>query len=172
MVIDDDDKIMYIDAVSDNSHLRAMTFHLASGKEETYGSFNIWEETRHPKKRYDFSDKADLLGAFGRVAIDPRDQTSEHLVTLGFIMNNCPGRSLLDHEADWIANNTILDDLEYTVKMEAGDETIAMTIMFVIICASLMVCGYVCLKNRGKICKRGGNVDGPAVPPELPGDDG
>ncbi len=92
LIIEDDDKIMYIDAVGDNTHLRTLKFVLASGKEGTYGSFNEWEETHHPTRRYDFSDKADLLGAFGRVATDWQDETSSHIVTLGFIINNCPGR--------------------------------------------------------------------------------
>ncbi len=49
-----------------------------------------------------------------------------------------------------------------------GDERLAMSVMLIVLMASSVLCCYVCLKNRGKICRRGGSVDGPAVPPELP----
>ena len=95
--------------------------------------------------------------------------TSSHIVTLGFIVNSCPGRSLLEQEKKWMMTHGVLEDIEYRINHSNGDEKVAMIVMMIILIASAVLCCYVCLKNRRNLCKRGGNVDGPAVPPELPG---
>ncbi len=63
----------------------------------------------------------------------------------------------------------LIEEIEYRMEHSNEDERIAMTVMIIILLLTTVLCCYLCLKNRGKICKRGGSIDGPAVPPELPG---
>ena len=66
MQIEEDDRILGIDAESDGVTLRRITVHLLSGKGKVYGGFDgPWNN--HPFHRFDFSRKLDLLGIYGLV---------------------------------------------------------------------------------------------------------
>mmetsp|Transcript_1628 Transcript_1628/g.2244 ORF Transcript_1628/g.2244 Transcript_1628/m.2244 type:complete len:81 (+) Transcript_1628:316-558(+) len=64
---------------------------MLSGKEEIFGS----DSPNTTTETYDFSKKIDLLGVHGMVV--PSDSTHQ-ISNLGFVVNNCPVRDLLDFE--------------------------------------------------------------------------
>ena len=99
--IADDDRIVGIDAESDGLTLRKITVHLEKGEGKVFGGFTgPWNE--HPVHRYDFTRKVDLLGVYGMVAQDPKNSAldgklEEHIMTLGFIVNECPIRNMTSY---------------------------------------------------------------------------
>ena len=96
--------------------------------------------------------KTDLLGAFGHVEPDSENPELEHIVSLGLIVNDCPGRALLEHEREFMHKKGILNLFERDVEKFTQNETMAKIILTCVFSGICLVCCYVCLKNRGKIC--------------------
>lgn len=87
---------------------------------------------------------------------------------MSFIINECPGRELLDKEREFLDYKGMLDLFERDVDEAVHDETIALTVLICILVGSCLVCTYFLLKNRGTICKKGSG----AAPPNLPKEPG
>jgi len=68
--------------------------------------------------------KQDLLGVFGHTGADPENLSRNHILSLGFIVNGCPGRELLDDERDYLANHSKLHLYEAEVERVAENETV------------------------------------------------
>merc|ERR1711879_856370 len=66
-----DDKIVYVQSFTDGNRLRTLHFHMASGKERSFG-LDVEEDNKSGLKvqNYDFIKKADILGVYGHVAPD------------------------------------------------------------------------------------------------------
>lgn len=99
IVIAEDDKLLMIDLESDGYMLRKMAVHLDSGLSYKFGDYQgPWND--HPKNTFVFEDKWDLLGMVGYVAPDKQDahQGDQHIVMLGFFVNTCPIREMIDFE--------------------------------------------------------------------------
>lgn len=111
-------------------------------------------------RKYDLSNKTDLLGAFGHVEPDTEDPTKEHIVSLGLIINDCPGRALLEYEREHMEKKGFLAYYEHEMELAATDETVARIILICVFSGTVLMLCYLCLKNRGKICKcKRGNDD-------------
>ena len=89
---------------------------LASGHQANFGTYEgdpddleSWK-----RQRYEFLDQRDLLGCFGYVATDENDSQLDYIVSLGFIVNECPERGILDYEVsfmqDYVNNTEEVDD--------------------------------------------------------------
>jgi len=105
-------------------------------------------------RQYDFIKKKDLLGAFGHVAPDAEDPSKEHIVTLGFIINDCPGRDYLKHERDLLLKKNIIYDLEVDVEVAVKTTTFEIIFFGLMIVVSFFILIYICLKNYGKFCRK------------------
>ena len=100
MDIENNDKINYIEAVSDGEHLRQIKFIMASRKENVYGLTTTAPNSMTTQK-WDFIGK-DVIGAFGYMKPMEGDElNSDYIVSLGWIVNECPVRGLLDYERKW-----------------------------------------------------------------------
>ena len=116
------DKIVGIDAFSDGSRLRALNIHLASEKKSWYGykyDLEALEETGEDENGnkigvlpFNLANKRDLIGAFGHVELDSDNPAYEHIVSIGLIINDCPGRALLEHERRYMIKMGLLDIIE------------------------------------------------------------
>ena len=154
LVIPDNDKIVFVVALSDSDRLRTLTFRLASGAEKSYGGFTDLRKDEMVKQTFDFSNKTDILGVFGHTVPDPKDLNADHIVSLGFIVNKCPGRSLLEHEAALMAKKGLIPETVELFEEAAADEIVAMSILISVGIGCLFVASYYVAKNRGKICKK------------------
>ena len=106
-------------------------------------------------QRYDFLDKRDLLGCFGYVAPDKENPEQDHIVSLGFIVNECPSRSILDFESQYM-KEYIKKQKEISMENEPKDhgKGIATVAVIIIGSAGSLSILYCCLKSRGKLCKK------------------
>mmetsp|Transcript_38266 Transcript_38266/g.50188 ORF Transcript_38266/g.50188 Transcript_38266/m.50188 type:complete len:102 (-) Transcript_38266:82-387(-) len=75
---------------------------------------------------------------------------------MAFIMNECPGRALLEDEREFLKMKGMLHLFEKDVEEAAHDETIALIVLITVLVGTCLTFCYFCLKNRGKICKKGG----------------
>ena len=98
--IGDEDKITHIEIAYRSETLRRLTIELASGEIREFGERKTDSTSiDHKISNFDFKNHADLLGVFGRITIATESiSESPHIHSLGFIVNECPVRSLLDFE--------------------------------------------------------------------------
>lgn len=80
------------------------------------------------------------------------DPDDDHIMSLGFIYNSCPGRDLLDREHEYFEERGITKFLKDLEAAEEGNiiNIIILVTLFAICCLSSTYC---CLKHRGKCCK-------------------
>ena len=81
---------------------------------------------------------------FGHVVEDEDDKTSDHIVSLGFITNDCPGRSLLEHERQYFMDAGILHEYEQEVEKH-GRTIYAITMILFVGVASVVLIVYFCV---------------------------
>jgi len=98
IIIEEQDKIAYILAESDNFHLKKLTVQLASGAKRVFGSYTFKESENRNEHKFEFDRKVDILGVWGKVSQEAGGAHSEHIHALGFITNECPSRNILDLE--------------------------------------------------------------------------
>ena len=149
-MIDKEDKIMEIEAQSDGERLRTLIFRLASGNETMFGhDFNATGERPMLIRKYDLQRKRDLLGVFGHVQEDEDDEFSYHIVSLGFITNDCPGRSLLEHERQYFMDPGILHEFEQEFEKHSTTIYVLTMILFIGVASiALIIYFCVCKKRR------------------------
>ena len=94
LIVHPEDKVVKVHAESDFEFLRKITFIMASGEEKTFGT---WDGKISREALYNFSEKRDILGLHGWVKRNPDNPEDDHIMSLGFTYNACPGRDLLDH---------------------------------------------------------------------------
>ena len=94
--INEADKILYIVAEADDLNLRRLRVRLASQQADyVYGK----SDEGSVSHKFDFDRKVDILGLWGKTAIDVLDSDVEQIHSLAFITNECPSRDLLDLES-------------------------------------------------------------------------
>ena len=108
-------------------------------------------------QKWDFVGK-DMIGAFGYVKPMENDPTNQdQIISLGWIVNECPVRGLLDFEREWYIKEKVehkdIFTLEYE-KMSTEELYIAIALVSSIILSMLLGFLYCCLKNRGLICNK------------------
>ena len=150
LVIDKEDKIMEIEAQSDGERLRTLIFRLASGNETMFGhDFNKTGERPMLIRKYDLQRKRDLLGVFGHVMEDEDDEFSYHIVSLGFITNDCPGRSLLEHERQYFMDAGILHEFEQEIEKHSTTIYVVTMVLFIVVASiALIIYFCICKKRR------------------------
>ena len=151
LIIGTQDRIVYIDAESDKKHLRRLIVHLASGSTSIYGRS---KDFGYPKMRFDFTEneKNDILGIYGWVAPDPDTKGErDHIVSLGFMENRCPARGVLDYESSFKKMSTTK-----FLSTASTDNGVAIAVIMCLLAIVLITVIYCCLKNRGRICQKGG----------------
>ena len=81
---------------------------------------------------------------------------SDYIVSLGWIVNECPVRGLLDFERQWYIDEGVYHNslLEHEINKYADGNEVGVAIALVLIISICMALGglYCVLKNRGKIC--------------------
>ena len=149
---------------SDERRVRSIAFDLASGGNVQYGNPN--DDEFPMMHRFNFSEQVDLLAVYGWVMADADDPETDHISSIGFIVNSCPIRDLLAWEKEHLYG---ADDDEVT-RLDSedggrrkngkrrggvGKGAFAAILIFsiltpFIICAAI----YYILKRRGMICKK------------------
>lgn len=138
---------------------------MASGDSTAYGNNNGL--THIDSQVIHFDEHDDLLAVYGWVVPDKEDFTKEHIASLGFIRNSCPMRDMLYHEEQYIEEQWELKakSLEEWSRRNRGDRdgrergmpgsvAALITILSIISLVSVLMSVYLCLKHRGKICKK------------------
>ena len=108
IAIDDKDKIMKIKVWRDDYYMRRLVAHMASGGTVVVGKKEELKELH--THTYDFTDKIDLMGAYGFVTSDPQDTELDRIIGLSFLVNDCPVRKLLEYEVNYLAQKKIEED--------------------------------------------------------------
>ena len=92
----------------------------------------------------------------------PQGEKVDHIVSLGFITNECPIRDIKDFINDLPIHSRI-EKLERWIEHSAPSYNIAIGILIVMGLFILCTCAYFCAKNRARYCpreKKGGeNID-------------
>ena len=141
---------MYIDLVADQEKLRGIHVHLASGEKQSWGSTVYTDESR--EKRYDLSDKIDLLGFNAFVKGTPTGSHDDYIVALGLIQNDCPTRDVVDYEVNFVIPDRKGKEREQEERrVGGGDKSIAIAILVtIVVFVTLMIFFVVAGKNYKK----------------------
>lgn len=99
----------------------------------------------------------DLLGVFGRVTIASESLSeTPHIHSLGFIVNECPVRNLLDFEQNHDLNELLkIDEAKEAGAAIDSEAKLGLALIIGIISLWVIIGVYIALKNRGKLCKKG-----------------
>lgn len=163
LMIEENDRIAKIEVASDFQTLRYLKATLASGKYAEFGwDVHPEDEVLVKRNTYNFStsEKEDIIGAYGWVAPDPGSQgDNDHIVSLGFIVNTCPGRTALQYEA--LAKAEALNNVKKAIEEGASNRFAVVIIAILVVVAANCAC-YFILKNRKRLCGGKKDADGPA----------
>ena len=94
------------------------------------------------------------------MAPDKENPDQDHIVSLGFIVNECSSRSILDFESSymkWYIRKQKQTEMENAPKDHG--KGIATVVVIIIGSGFSLSILYCCLKRRGKICKKGDNME-------------
>jgi len=97
---------------------------------------------------FDFKHKVDLMGVFGLT-----NNANEPIKSIGFLVNECPIRNLLDYENHRQMLESITEEVEDFVIRESHDMTLIFVLIGVVVAIALFCAIYILLKNRGSLCK-------------------
>ena len=86
-----------------------------------------------------------------RDEVDPRN---DHIIALGFFVNSCPIRGILETEEQFMS--AVLPEVIAEVEHFSGSKGFLVFIFCGLITVAALIGVYLCLKNRGKICKKQG----------------
>jgi len=123
---------------------------LASGREVTFGT---WEGHASRQAFYSFDEKRDIIGVHGYVKRNPDDWMDDHIMSLGFTYNGCPGRELLDEERKYFIREGIEG---FVTEVETLENTHPLIFVFIIALGTGMclICTNCFLKHRGSIRRK------------------
>ena len=86
-----------------------MTIEFLAGGSKEFGHIDGNFDKSYSVKSFDFRHRTDLMGVFGMV-----NEENDSILTLGFFVNDCPVRSLLDFESRH--KTTKLEKLEHMAE--------------------------------------------------------
>ena len=106
------------------------------------------------EEKFEFKDGNQLLGIYGKVTFDPSDELPDDLVTIGFFRDECSMTRDLYYskEQTKVAWNELRQTNANAKTLEDNDFN-PLIIVFVAVFISCLFVAYICVINRGKICK-------------------
>ena len=140
-----DTSISLIQVFYDDTGVRSLYMRLTNGDLYRYGNLNVAELK---EIEFDFHKGSQMLGIYGKVGFDGK---SERLLTLGFFKDDCSAMKNLYVPAKDRKVVGALLNVRQNGEINFIAVFIVLSILFVLACITLI---YVCLKNRGKICKK------------------
>jgi len=140
-----DKSISVIQVFYDDTGVRSLYMRLTNGEFYRFGNLNVAELK---EIEFGFHKGSQMLGIYGKVGFDGE---KERLLTLGFFKDDCSAmKNLYVPAKDRKVVGALLNERK-NGRINIIAVIIVLSILFFLACITLI---YVCLKNRGKICKK------------------